>query len=79
MQALEARLRGRGKDSEGQIELRLRHARHELDLYHAYDYLIVNDDLDRAYRHFESVIWARREHMFAVAQAILKDFPVGKP
>ena len=80
VQALEARLRGRGKDSEDQMELRLRHARHELDLYHAYDYLIVNDDLERAYRQFESVIWAtraRRERMLAVTQAILGAFPKG--
>lgn len=77
-QALEARLRGRGKDSEEQVRLRLQHARHELDLYHAYDYLIVNDDLDRAYRQFESVIWAsraRKERMVGAAQAILAGFP----
>lgn len=77
-QALETRLRGRGKDSEEQVRLRLQHARHELDLYHAYDYLIVNDDLDRAYRQFESVIWAtraRKERMVSTAQAILAGFP----
>ncbi|HET8715872.1 MAG TPA: guanylate kinase, partial [Holophagaceae bacterium] len=77
-QALETRLRGRGKDSEEQVRLRLQHARHELDLYHAYDYLIVNDDLDRAYRQFESVIWAtraRKERMLGAAQAILSGFP----
>jgi guanylate kinase len=80
VQALEARLRGRGKDSEEQVRLRLQHARHEMDLYHAYDYLIVNDDLDRAYRQFESVIWAtraRKERMLATAQAILGEFPRG--
>ncbi|HXC16990.1 MAG TPA: guanylate kinase [Holophagaceae bacterium] len=79
-QALEARLRGRGKDSEEQVGLRLKHARHEMDLYHAYDYLIVNEDLDRAYRQFESVIWAtraRKERMLATAQAILAEFPKG--
>lgn len=79
-QALETRLRGRGKDSEEQVRLRLQHARHELDLYHAYDYLIVNDDLDRAYRQFESVIWAtraRKERMVSTAQAILSAFPKG--
>lgn len=79
-QALEARLRGRGKDSEEQVALRLKHARHEMDLYHAYDYLIVNDDLDRAYRQFESIIWAtraRKERMLGVAQAILGEFPKG--
>ena len=60
VEALEARLRGRGKDSEEQVRLRLQHARHEMELFHAYDYLIVNEDLDRAYRQFESVIWSTR-------------------
>ena len=74
---LEKRLRGRGKDSEDQIKLRMRHARHELELYHAYDYLVVNEDLETAYRQLESVILAtrvRREKMVGAAQAILKGF-----
>lgn len=80
VEALEARLRGRGKDSEEQVRLRLQHARHEMELFHAYDYLIVNEDLDRAYRQFESVIWstrARKERMVGTARAILDEFPKG--
>ena len=74
---LEARLRGRGKDSEAQIELRLEHARHELELYHAYDYLVVNEDLETAYAHLEGVVLAtraRRDKMAPAAEAILKGF-----
>ncbi|HJW09995.1 MAG TPA: guanylate kinase [Holophagaceae bacterium] len=74
---LEARLRGRGKDSEAQIKLRLEHARHELELYQHYDYLIVNEDLEGAYRQLESVVLAaraRREKMAHLAEAILKGF-----
>ncbi len=74
---LEKRLRGRGKDSEEQIKLRMQHARHELELYHTYDYLVVNEDLEAAYRQLESVILAtraRREKMVGAAQAILKGF-----
>ena len=75
--ALKQRLRGRGKDSDAQVVLRLRHARHELALYHAYDYLVVNDDLEAAYRHFESIVYAtrsQRERMAPVAQRILQGF-----
>ncbi len=74
---LETRLRGRGKDSEEQIKLRLRHARHELELYQAYDYLIVNEDLETAYRQLESVVLAThasRDKMTGTAEAILKGF-----
>ncbi|MCM2250203.1 MAG: guanylate kinase [Geothrix sp.] len=75
--ALEQRLRGRGKDSDEQIRIRLQHARHELELYGAYDYLVMNDDLELAYRQFESIILAtraRRERMAPVAQGILQGF-----
>jgi len=77
-QALEARLRGRGKDSEAQIAIRMKHARHELELIYAYDHLIVNDDLESAYRQFEAVIWStrcRRDRMLSSAQHILQGFP----
>lgn len=75
--SLEARLRSRGKDSDEQIRIRMGHARHELALYEAYDYLILNDDLDLAYRHFEGVILAtraRRARMAPTAQRILEGF-----
>ena len=74
---LERRLRGRGKDSETQIQERMKYARHELELYHAYDFLVVNDDLETAYKQMESIVWAtrvRRERMVGRAQAILKGF-----
>ncbi len=76
-EALEARLRSRGKDSDEQIRIRLGHARHELEQYHAYDYLVLNDDLDLAYRSFEGIVLAaraRRERMAGVAQGILQGF-----
>lgn len=75
--ALEQRLRGRGKDSAEQVAIRLKHARHEMELYHSYDYLVVNDDLETAYRTFESIVHAtraRKERMAPLAQRILLDF-----
>ena len=75
--SLEQRLRSRGKDSDEQIAIRLRHARHELELYPAYDYLVMNDDLELAYRQFEGIVFATRasrERMAPAAQRILDSF-----
>lgn len=75
--ALEQRLRGRGKDSDEQIRVRMQYARHELELYHAYDYLILNDDLELAYKQLEGVVQATRAsraRMEPVARKILEGF-----
>jgi guanylate kinase len=75
--ALEERLRNRGKDSNEQIHIRLDYARHEMELYPAYDYLVLNDDLELAYRKFESIVLATRasrERMAPAAQRILDSF-----
>ena len=45
---LERRLRGRATDSEEQIALRLGEARRELACWRSYDYLVINDDLEKA-------------------------------
>ena len=74
---LERRLRGRGSDAEAQISLRMKNARHEMQLFEAYDYLIVNDDLERAYRQLSSVVLAaraQRERMIGAAGRILDSF-----
>jgi len=75
--SLEQRLRSRGKDSDEQIRIRMDHARHELEHYLAYDFLVLNDDLEAAYRQFESVILATRagrERMTPAARRILEGF-----
>jgi guanylate kinase len=74
---LERRLRGRGKDSEEQIRLRLAYARNELEHFAEYDHLIVNDDLEAAYRQLESVVLAarsRRSRMEGTARQLLAEF-----
>ena len=44
----ERRLRERATESEGEIEERLELAREQLDQAGEFDYLVVNDDLERA-------------------------------
>jgi guanylate kinase len=45
---LERRLRGRGSESERDLQVRLANAKTEMTAQEEYDYRIVNDDLDRA-------------------------------
>src|SRR5215831_1556440 len=52
---LERRLRRRATDEEDIIAKRLHKAHEEIEHYALYDYLIVNDDLDRAYDELRSI------------------------
>lgn len=47
---LERRIRSRGQDSEDEIARRLQQARKEMESYALYDFIVVNDDLERAGR-----------------------------
>ncbi len=60
LEELERRLRGRGTDSESAIEGRLIRARQEFQEADFYDYLIVNDDVERAAAKLSSIIEAER-------------------
>ena len=76
-QELAARLRGRGDESDEQVRIRLEYAQHELAQWDSYDYLVVNDTVEQAYRRLESIIIAtrcRRERMAATAKLILDSF-----
>jgi guanylate kinase len=61
MAELERRLRERGTESEDVIRRRMLAARSELEHgSHAYDYLVVNDSVDRAYAELEAIVTAER-------------------
>lgn len=71
---LERRLRSRATDPEEVIARRLRVAREELRHYDEYDYVIVNDDLDRAFDALRAVYVSalhRRERQRHAADAVL--------
>jgi guanylate kinase len=57
---LERRLRLRGLDSEAEIRRRLRAARVEIRKARQFQYVIVNDDLERATLELQSVVRATR-------------------
>lgn len=58
LEELEKRLRGRGTDTESAIEGRLIRARQEYQEADFYDYLIVNDDLEKAANQLNAIIEA---------------------
>lgn len=61
MEELERRLRDRGTDAEDTIRRRMLAARSEIERGVAsYDYIIVNDDFERAYRDLHSVVVSER-------------------
>jgi guanylate kinase len=76
-QSLANRLRGRGKDTEEQISIRLQSAKREIDRWNSYDHLILNDDIDIAYQEFKSIFISARvakKRMEQVAKKVLSTF-----
>jgi guanylate kinase len=59
-EVLKQRLIARGTDSPQQLEVRLRNAPEELKQYSAFDYVIINDEIDRAAAQLASIIYAER-------------------
>ena len=58
LEELEKRLKGRGTDTERAIEARLIRARQEYQEADFYDYLIINDDADKAAKELSAIILA---------------------
>ncbi len=57
---LERRIRARGQDADEEIARRLDRARQEMQRYSDYDYVVVNDDLERAGREVQAIASAAR-------------------
>ena len=60
MSELAGRLQRRATDRPDVIERRLRNARREIEEWRRYDYIVVNDDLGRAYGEVRSILTAER-------------------
>ena len=59
-EVLESRLRSRGQDSEEVVARRLAAARDEIGHVSEYEYVIINDDFNRAAQDLRSIIRAER-------------------
>ena len=60
LKSLASRLSGRGSDALAVIDSRLRAARHEIAQHVNYDYLLVNEDFERAVSALAAIIRAER-------------------
>jgi guanylate kinase len=73
MPELRARLERRAEDAAEVIERRLRNARREIEQWRDYDYVVVNDDLERTFEVVTSILTAeriRRERLTGLADFI---------
>jgi guanylate kinase len=76
---LRERLVARGSERDSDLALRLRNARTEVEHYREFDYVIINDEADRAAAQLASIIYAeraRRERQEQVAEEVLTSFPL---
>ena len=60
MKELRARLERRAEDSAATIQQRLENAKREIERWKLYDYVVVNEDLQRAYWQVTSILEAER-------------------
>ena len=60
MAELQSRLERRAQDSRETIERRLVNARREIEHWDEYDYVIVNEDLDRSFGELRAILVAER-------------------
>jgi guanylate kinase len=75
MQELEKRLRGRRSETEEAIARRFRAAQEEIEHYAIFDYLVVNDDIERAFDQLRSIVIAeraRRDRRAMLAEGLLR-------
>ncbi len=79
LEALEDRLKRRAQDSEDTVRFRMSRAREEIRHWADYDYVLVNDDLDRCFRDLKAIVTAERIHadkqgpVRALAERLLKE------
>lgn len=73
---LERRLRGRGTEDDATAARRLANARLEIEQYGIFDYVIMNDELSRAYDELRGVVLAercRRERHARICERMLAE------
>lgn len=81
MAELQSRLHRRAEDSEEVIATRLANSRAEIEHWREYDYIVVNDDLDRAFSSVRAIVEAerlrrdRRPGLFEFVNGLLTENP----
>ncbi|GGA85832.1 guanylate kinase [Brucella endophytica] len=81
MRELQQRLNRRAEDTPDVIETRLRNARFEIEKWSKYDYIVINEDLNRSYASVKAIVTAerlrrdRRPGLFEFVQGLLEEKP----
>ena len=75
VEELESRLKGRGQDSDEVVAGRMARAKSEMSHYAEYDYIIINNDLDKRVESVKSIL--RAERLKKDRQTGLLDFVQG--
>lgn len=60
MEELERRLRARGTDSDAVITARMERAANEISHWDGYDYVLINDDVERCFGEVQAILRAER-------------------
>lgn len=74
---LKGRLCARGTDTAESLEVRLRNAPEELRQYSSFDYVIINDEVERAVGQLASIIYAERARCVrqeGLVRKVMEDF-----
>jgi guanylate kinase len=80
MQELERRLRGRASETDEVAARRFDAAKREIEHYALFDYLVVNDDMQRAFVELRSIATgerAKRRRRAALAESLLRTGRLG--
>jgi guanylate kinase len=64
MDELERRLRARASDDDHAVDRRLKNATSEIEHYGFFDYLVVNDDIDKASAKLDAIVLAERARRY---------------
>lgn len=81
MRELQNRLNRRAEDTADVIETRLQNARFEIQKWSKYDYIVINEDLQRSYAGIKGIIIAerlrrdRRPGLFEFVEGLLEENP----
>ena len=79
-EVLRARLISRETEGVGQLKVRLGNSRAEVEQWREFDYVVLNDEVERAAAQLAGIVQAeraRRERQEQLAERVLSTFPAG--
>lgn len=76
METLKQRLRGRGTEADDVIEKRIKRAYEEFDYLEKYDYIVVNDDIEKAAQRIKAIICAEQQKRSRVFDDVRKELKI---